>query len=83
MKTAKHIPSIPPEDPARQELRLAETPAYLKRLYGVAIGYQQIVKWGKDGLVNRQGKRVYLKTYRIGRNRMVTKKDLIEFIKNA
>lgn len=75
------IPALPPWHPGRDTLLLNEVPAYLKRLYGITMSYALVRKWAKEGMQStKTGKRVYLKTTKMGRYAMVTKSDLLAYL---
>ena len=63
---AQHIDPLPPWHPHRDTLRLNEVPTFLKRLYGVSVGWKRILKWAWDGVPDpKTGNLIYLKTFRM------------------
>lgn len=77
---AKAVDTLPPWHPNRTLLRISEVPAFLKKLYGIRTSTKTVYMWRKYG-VTADGRRIYLKTTTMAGARMVSKPDLMAFLK--
>lgn len=77
---ACEVEPLPPWHPAREVIRLTEVPMMLKKIYNLATSYQTVKGWALYGRDDKDGKKVYLQTFKMGRYRMVKKADLVAFL---
>lgn len=76
---AAQTESLPPWDGRRDPIKLAEIPAYLRRLYGLHVSRNTPHRWCTEGIETSQG-RIYLKTQTLKRVRFAYKADIIAFL---